>query len=68
MDDLYHVGCRVSGSLSVNVSITSGKDEFVNAGQLRVSSSTSSVFCDLLCTSTIALLLQILVLVGSQFL
>ncbi|KAK6140063.1 hypothetical protein DH2020_026198 [Rehmannia glutinosa] len=29
-------------SLSVNVSVTSSKDEFVNAGQLSVSSSTSS--------------------------
>lgn len=55
-------------SLSVNVSIASGKDEFVNAGQLRVSSSTSCVLSNLLCTSTIASLLQILVLVGSQFL
>ncbi|KAL3532015.1 hypothetical protein ACH5RR_005536 [Cinchona calisaya] len=55
-------------SLSVNVSITSGKDEFVNAGQLSVSSSSSSVLNSLLPMDTNALLLQILALVGSLFL
>ncbi|CAA3003292.1 aspartic ase 2 [Olea europaea subsp. europaea] len=56
-------------SLSVNVSITSGKDEFVNAGQLRVSSgSSSSVLLKLVNKSNNALLLHILVIVGLLFL
>ncbi|XP_019187901.1 PREDICTED: aspartic proteinase-like protein 2 [Ipomoea nil] len=34
-------------SMSVNVSITSGKDEFISSGQLSVSGSSSSVFLHL---------------------
>lgn len=61
--------CLSSGSLSVNVSITSGKDEFVNAGQLSVSSgSSSSVLLKLVNKSNNALLLHILVIVGLLFL
>lgn len=63
MLDVFH-----SGSLSVNVSITSGKDEFVNAGQLMVSSSSSNVLSSLLPMGINAFLLQILALVGSLFL
>ncbi|KAL2502691.1 Eukaryotic aspartyl protease family protein [Forsythia ovata] len=56
-------------SLSVNVSITSGKDEFVNAGQLSVSSgSSSSVHLKLIYKSNNTLLLHILVVVGLLFL
>ncbi|PIN11135.1 Aspartyl protease [Handroanthus impetiginosus] len=47
-------------SISVNVSMTSGKDDIVNAGQLSVSSSTSS--------SEIFKILHILVFIWSQFL
>ncbi|KAL2481322.1 Eukaryotic aspartyl protease family protein [Abeliophyllum distichum] len=56
-------------SLSVNVSITSGKDEFVNAGQLSVGSgSSSSVHLKLINKSNNAFLLHILVVVGLLFL
>ncbi|KAL3825829.1 hypothetical protein ACJIZ3_021858 [Penstemon smallii] len=57
-------------SLSVNVSITSSKDEFVNNGQLSVSSSSSiSVLFKMTHkSSNIALMLQMLVLVGCLFL
>ena len=50
-----------SGSLSVNVSITSGK-EFLNAGQLRVSSSTRDMLFELLPTGIIGVLIYTLVL------
>lgn len=50
-----------SGSLSVNVSITSGK-EFLNAGQLSVSSSTRDMLFELLPTGIIGVLIYTLVL------
>ncbi|XP_073289443.1 aspartic proteinase 36-like [Primulina huaijiensis] len=57
-------------SSSVNVSITSGKDEFVNAGQLSVSSSSSStdIVFRMMHRSIKALLLSILVSIGCPFL
>ncbi|XP_030927614.1 aspartic proteinase-like protein 2 isoform X2 [Quercus lobata] len=48
-------------SLSVNVSITSGK-EFLNGGQLRVSSSTRDMLFELLPTGIIGFLIYTLVL------
>ncbi|XP_011094460.1 aspartic proteinase-like protein 2 isoform X1 [Sesamum indicum] len=56
-------------SLSVNVSITSSKDEFMNAGQLSVSSSlsTGAVF-KIMHKSNIVLMLHLLVTVGCLFL
>ena len=61
---LCYVDVLHSGSLSVNVSITSGKDEFVNAGQFREASSSSSVLRNLTPTGTNAFLLQMWALVG----
>ncbi|CAI9783140.1 unnamed protein product [Fraxinus pennsylvanica] len=55
-------------SLSVNVSITSGKDEFVNAGQLNVSSGSSSILLKQINKSNNALLLHTLAVVGLVFL
>lgn len=46
-------------SLSVNVSITSGKDEYVNAGQLVSSSSRNMLF-----KTPVALLVHVLVFIG----
>ncbi|XP_012836068.1 PREDICTED: aspartic proteinase-like protein 2 [Erythranthe guttata] len=55
---------------SVNVSITSGKDEYVNAGQLSVSrsSSTSVLFKLMHDTYNNYLVLHLLVLIGFLFL
>ncbi|GMY25022.1 aspartic proteinase-like protein 2 isoform X2 [Fagus crenata] len=53
-------------SLSVNVSITSGK-EFLNAGQLSVSSSSRDMLFEMLPTSIIGLLMQILLLKQFRF-
>lgn len=55
-------------SLSVNVSITSGKDEYVNAGQLSLTSSSSRLFFNFEPLSTIVLFTCILALVGCLFL
>ncbi|XP_044473965.1 aspartic proteinase 36-like isoform X6 [Mangifera indica] len=52
-------------SLSVNVSITVGKDEFINAGQLSVSSSSRDMLLKMLLLSFIALLLHSLVFMES---
>ncbi|XP_010247714.1 PREDICTED: aspartic proteinase-like protein 2 [Nelumbo nucifera] len=46
-------------SLSVNVSTISGKDQFVNTGQLSVSSSSQTIPYKLLSTSTVAFLVYI---------
>ncbi|XP_043702450.1 aspartic proteinase 36-like [Telopea speciosissima] len=51
-------------SLSVNVSETSGKGEFVNAGQLSVSSSLSVNVHVLIPTSIVAFLVHIFLFVG----
>ncbi|KAJ0028733.1 hypothetical protein Pint_35805 [Pistacia integerrima] len=53
-------------SSSVNVSITVGKDEFINAGQLSVSSSSRDMLLKLLPLSIIALLFHSLVLVAGN--
>ncbi|KAJ0089007.1 hypothetical protein Patl1_32300 [Pistacia atlantica] len=52
-------------STSVNVSITVGKDEFINAGQLSVSSSSRDMLLKLLPLSIIALLFHSLVFMES---
>ncbi|KAB2046489.1 hypothetical protein ES319_D01G238900v1 [Gossypium barbadense] len=54
-------------SLSVNVSITSSKD-FINEGQLSVSSSTKEMLFKLIPLSFITFLIQLLELVEFQFL
>lgn len=46
------------GSLSVNVSVTSGKDEYVNAGQLSASSSQRDMLFKVLSTGILALLMH----------
>ncbi|KAG8376638.1 hypothetical protein BUALT_Bualt09G0084300 [Buddleja alternifolia] len=56
-------------SLSVNVSVTSSKDKFVNAGELSVTSSSSSyLLFKIMHKSDNALLLHILILVWCLFL
>ncbi|XP_044483555.1 aspartic proteinase 36-like isoform X1 [Mangifera indica] len=52
-------------SSSVNVSVTVGKDEFINSGQLSVSSSSIGMLLKLLPLSIIALLLHSLVYMES---
>ncbi|KAM7531664.1 hypothetical protein LguiB_035074 [Lonicera macranthoides] len=47
-------------SSSVNVSITSSKDEFINEGQLSVSSSSRNILLELVPLTTSALLMRIL--------
>lgn len=44
-------------SLSVNVSVTSSKDEFINAGQLSTSRSSRNIFFELIPMSVIPLLI-----------
>ncbi|GAB4856524.1 hypothetical protein Ancab_014441 [Ancistrocladus abbreviatus] len=51
-------------SSSVNVSLTFGKDEFINAGQLSVSSSSRKILFGPTPTSFEAILTQILVSIG----
>ncbi|GAV62911.1 Asp domain-containing protein [Cephalotus follicularis] len=46
-------------SMAVNVSLTSGKDEFINAGQLSVSSSSRDLLFKMLPTSIMTLLMHI---------
>ncbi|KAL6145681.1 hypothetical protein ACLB2K_056366 [Fragaria x ananassa] len=55
-------------SLSVNVSVTSSKDEFINAGQLSESNSSGDMLFKLLTTGVVVLLLHILVLVDIHLL
>lgn len=55
------------GSLSVNVSITSSKD-FINEGQLSVSSSTKEMLFKLIPLSFVTFLILLLELVEFQFL
>jgi hypothetical protein len=54
-------------SLSVNVSLTTGRD-FINAGQLSLNSSSRNFLFELIPTSVIALLIHVLVLIQFQFL
>ncbi|KAK9289767.1 hypothetical protein L1049_008888 [Liquidambar formosana] len=51
-------------SSSVNVSVTYSKDEYVNAGQLSVSSSSRSMLFGLIPMSTTALLMHVLAFIG----
>lgn len=55
-------------SLSVNVSITSGKDQFMNAGQLNMSSSSIEMLFKVLPLSILALFLHSLSFMEFQFL
>ena len=48
------------GSLSVNVSVTTSKDEYINAGQLHVSSSEIHILSKLLPVSFVALSMYIM--------
>ncbi|KAL6337034.1 hypothetical protein AAG906_036348 [Vitis piasezkii] len=54
-------------SLSVNVSVTSGKDEFINSGQLSMSSSSQNMLFEPIPRSIKALLIHILVFSGFLF-
>lgn len=54
-----HIIFYFSGSLSVNVSVTSGK-EFLNEGQLSVSSSSREMLFELLPMAIMSLLLHLL--------
>ncbi|GMH30176.1 hypothetical protein Nepgr_032019 [Nepenthes gracilis] len=51
-------------SLSVNVSVTFGKDEFINAGQLSVSSSSKTTLFRLIPTTFEAIVSQIVASIG----
>ncbi|XP_016508527.1 aspartic proteinase 36 [Nicotiana tabacum] len=55
-------------SSSVNVSITSGKDEFINAGQLSVNRASGSLLFNPRHTRTIFHLLSLVLMIGSPFL
>ncbi|KAJ7976865.1 Aspartic proteinase-like protein 2 [Quillaja saponaria] len=55
-------------SLAVNVSVTTSNDEFINAGQLSVSSSRLDTLIKLLPLSIVALLVHIIVFMEFQFL
>ncbi|XP_034224099.1 aspartic proteinase-like protein 2 isoform X3 [Prunus dulcis] len=55
-------------SLSVNVSVTSSKDEYINAGQLSESSSSGDMLFKLLTTGIVVFLMHILVFVEFHFL
>ncbi|KAK9192768.1 hypothetical protein WN944_003461 [Citrus x changshan-huyou] len=55
-------------SLSVNVSITSGKDQFMNAGQLNMSSSSIEMLFKVLPLSILALFMHSLSFMEFQFL
>ncbi|BBH07722.1 Eukaryotic aspartyl protease family protein [Prunus dulcis] len=58
----------LGGSLSVNVSVTSSKDEYINAGQLSESSSSGDMLFKLLTTGIVVFLMHILVFVEFHFL
>ena len=59
----FSLTCKVSlnfhfpGSMSVNVSVTTSRDEYINAGQPSVSNSSRELFFKLLPTVFVALLL-----------
>lgn len=55
-------------SSSVNVSITSGKGEFINAGQLSVNGASGCAMFSLQHTRASALLLLLVLVIGSPFL
>ncbi|CAN4117163.1 unnamed protein product [Withania somnifera] len=55
-------------SSSVNVSITSGNGEFINAGQLSVNGASGGALFNLQHTRTSALLLLLVLMIGSLFL
>ncbi|PKI72558.1 hypothetical protein CRG98_007080, partial [Punica granatum] len=55
-------------SMSVNVSVVSGKDEFFNAGQLSVSSSARDMLLKLLLRIAMLLLLYVSSLMEFQVL
>lgn len=54
-------------SSSVNVSITSGKGEFINAGQLSVNGASDGALFNLQHTRTSALLLLLVLMIGFPF-
>lgn len=64
----YFENFSFSGSLSVNVSVTSSKDEYINAGQLSESSSSGDMLFKLLTTGIVVFLMHILVFVEFHFL
>lgn len=51
-------------SLSVNVSVTFGKDEFINAGQFSVSSSSKTLLLEALVTQTLIFISFLILLAG----
>ncbi|XP_048127471.1 aspartic proteinase 36 isoform X2 [Rhodamnia argentea] len=55
-------------SMSVNVSVTSGKDEFINAGQLSMGSSSRDMLLELLPIGLIILLMHVSRAMGFHFL
>lgn len=57
----------IIGSSSVNVSITSGKGEFINAGQLSVNGASGGALFNLQHTRTSALLLLLVLVIGFPF-
>ena len=59
-DDLCADNYLFSGSMSVNVSVTFGRDEFINAGQLSVSSSSKNFLLGLVPPLFEALVAQII--------
>lgn len=59
---------KLSGSLSVNVSVTSGKDQFMNEGQLSVNNSSGDVSLKLLFVTMMAILMHLLVCMELYFL
>lgn len=59
----------VLGSLSVNVSVTTSKDEYINEGQTSVSSSEIRILSRLLLpVSIVALSMHILIFLRTPFL
>ncbi|XP_030453784.1 aspartic proteinase 36 isoform X2 [Syzygium oleosum] len=55
-------------SMSVNVSVTSGKDEFINAGQLSMSSFSRDMLLELLPIGLLILLMNVARATGFHFL
>ncbi|RDX82040.1 Polyadenylate-binding protein 7, partial [Mucuna pruriens] len=55
----------LGGSLDVNVSVTTSKDEYINAGQLSVSSSEIRILSKLLLLSIVALYMYIMLTVAA---
>ncbi|KAI4349063.1 hypothetical protein L6164_009705 [Bauhinia variegata] len=54
-------------SLAVNVSVTTSKDEYINAGQLHVSCSQVDILTKLLPLSIMILFMHIIVIIESHF-